>query len=129
LTFPSRTEEDTVEGRPVVVEGVVDEATVVVGTSGPEVVVADSPLLAGMEAAAVVVPALEVAVAATVGVTEAELQAVAPATGGRLSSPIPARQDRRLLPFLASIVSHLLRLCLKTKTYNKNIFRSISLDS
>ena len=118
------------EGRPVVVEGVVDEATVVVGTSGPEVVVADSPLLAGTEAAVVVVvPALEVAVAATVGVTEAELQAVAPATGGRLSSPIPARQDRRLLPFLASIVSHLLRLCLKTKTYNKNIFRSISLDT
>lgn len=93
------------EGRPVVVEAVVDEATVVVGTSGPEVVVADSPLLAGMEAAAVVVPALEVAVAATVGVTEAELPAVAPATGGRLSSPIPARQDRRLLSFLAPMPS------------------------
>jgi hypothetical protein len=118
-----------VEGRPVVVEGVVDEATVVVGTSGPEVVVVDSLLLAGMEAAVVVVPALEVAVAATVGVTEAELQAVAPATGGRLSSPIPGRQDRRLLSFLAPIVSYLLPLCLKTKTHNKNIFRSISLDS
>lgn len=107
------------EGRPVVVEGVVDEATVVVGTSGPEVVVADSPLLAGTEAAVVVVPALEVAVAATVGVTEAELPAVAPATGGRLSSLIPARQDRRLLPFLAPIVSHLLPLCLKTKIQTK----------
>lgn len=117
------------EGRPVVVEAVVDEVTVVVGTSGPGVVVADSPLLAGTEEVVVVVPALEVAVADTVGVTEAELPAVAPATGGRLSSLIPARQDWRLLPFLAPIVSHLLRLCLKTKTYNKNIFRSISLDS